>query len=165
MTRSAAFPRKPLPKRLCNLDRVLHALKARGLDGIVVTVPTNVFYLSGFYTYGRAYRGRYKALVIVQAVTLAYVTFGFLAFVFYGISWFPRSALVLGWGLTIAAVLTWFAALATGSAPWGLRNLSAYALRYGAQVNAYLYLLTDAYPHASPLEGAPDAQLSFDEVA
>jgi hypothetical protein len=72
---------------------------------------------------------------------------------------------VLGWGLTIAAVLTWFAALVTGSAPWGLRNLSAYALRYSAQMNAYIYLLTDAYPHASPLEGAPDAQLSFDEDA
>ena len=72
---------------------------------------------------------------------------------------------VLGWGLTIAGVLTWFAALVTGSAPWGLRNLSAYALRYSAQVNAYIYLLTDAYPHASPLEGAPPAQLSFDEDA
>jgi Xaa-Pro aminopeptidase len=45
---AAAFPRKPLPKRLCNLDRVLHALKARGLDGIVATLPNNVFYLSSF---------------------------------------------------------------------------------------------------------------------
>ena len=35
---------------------------------------------------------------------------------------------------SIAAILTWFVALATGSAPWGLRNLSAYALRYGAQL-------------------------------
>lgn len=43
-----AFPRQPLPKRLCNLDRVLHALEARGLDGIVATTPNNVFYLSGF---------------------------------------------------------------------------------------------------------------------
>ena len=43
-----AFPRTPLPKRFCNLDRVLHALEARGLDGIVVTSPNNVFYLSGF---------------------------------------------------------------------------------------------------------------------
>lgn len=59
----------------------------------------------------------------------------------------------LGWALTIAAIFTWFYALVTGSAPWGLRNLSAYALRYGAQLNAYLYLLTDRYPHASPLEG------------
>ena len=72
---------------------------------------------------------------------------------------------VLGWGLAIAAFLTWFAALVTGSAPWGLRNLSAYALRYSAQLNAYAYLLTDAYPHASPLEGAPEPQLSFDDAA
>ncbi len=43
-----AFPRIPLPKRFCNLDRVLHALKARDLDGIVATTPNNVFYLSGF---------------------------------------------------------------------------------------------------------------------
>jgi hypothetical protein len=63
----------------------------------------------------------------------------------------------LGGGLLVAAFLTWFAALATGTAPWGLRNLSAYALRYQGQVNAYLYLLTDAYPHASPLEGADAA--------
>jgi hypothetical protein len=71
----------------------------------------------------------------------------------------------LGWGLAVAAFLTWFVALATGAAPWGLRNFSAYALRYGAQLNAYGYLLTDAYPHASPLEGAAPAQLSFDEPA
>jgi Xaa-Pro aminopeptidase len=45
---SQAFPRKPLPKRFCNLDRVLHGLEARGLDGIVATLPNNVFYLSGF---------------------------------------------------------------------------------------------------------------------
>jgi Xaa-Pro dipeptidase len=44
----SAFPRMPLPKRFCNLDRVLHALKARSLDGIIVTVPNNVFYLTGF---------------------------------------------------------------------------------------------------------------------
>ncbi|MGE3918424.1 MAG: M24 family metallopeptidase [Hyphomicrobiaceae bacterium] len=45
---AAAFARPPLPKRFCNLDRVLHALEARGLDGIVATTPNNVFYLSGF---------------------------------------------------------------------------------------------------------------------
>lgn len=60
---------------------------------------------------------------------------------------------VLFYALYVCAFFTWFVALVTGSAPWGLRNLSAYALRYAAQGNAYLYLLTDAYPHASPLEG------------
>jgi hypothetical protein len=53
-----------------------------------------------------------------------------------------------------AAVLSWFASLATGAAPEGLRNASAYAVRYGAQTNAYVLLLTDVYPYASPLEGA-----------
>jgi Xaa-Pro aminopeptidase len=43
-----AFGRKPLPKRFCNLERLLAAMTARGLDGIVVSSPLNVFYLSGF---------------------------------------------------------------------------------------------------------------------
>jgi hypothetical protein len=72
---------------------------------------------------------------------------------------------VLGSALAVAAILTWFVALGTGSAPWGLRNLSAYALRYAAQLNAYLYLLTEQYPHASPLEGADEPQQSYDEAA
>jgi hypothetical protein len=71
----------------------------------------------------------------------------------------------LGWALLLAAVLTWFVALARGSAPWGLRNLSAYALRYGAQASAYVWLVTDAYPHASPLEGASPQERVFDEPA
>jgi Domain of unknown function (DUF4389) len=71
----------------------------------------------------------------------------------------------LGYGLAIAAVLTWFVALARGAAPWGLRNYSAYALRYSAQANAYVALLTDVYPHASPLEGAPTPEHEFAEVA
>ena len=59
----------------------------------------------------------------------------------------------LGGTLSVAAFLTWFYALVKGRAPWGLRNLSAYAIRYNAQTQAYMLLLTDAYPHASPLEG------------
>jgi Xaa-Pro aminopeptidase len=46
---SAPTPaREPLPKRFCNLDRLLHAMAARGLDGIVATTAQNVFYLTGF---------------------------------------------------------------------------------------------------------------------
>jgi hypothetical protein len=59
----------------------------------------------------------------------------------------------LGGALFATAVLTWFYALFTGSGQWGFRNLAAYALRYDAQVEGYVYLLTDRYPHASPLEG------------
>ena len=56
--------------------------------------------------------------------------------------------------LVVNAILTWFAALVTGRAPEGLRNLSVFALRYAGQTNAYTYFLTDQYPHSSPLEGA-----------
>jgi Xaa-Pro dipeptidase len=42
------FDRKALPERFCNLERLLAAMTARGLDGIVVSTPLNVFYLSGF---------------------------------------------------------------------------------------------------------------------
>ncbi|HEU4352362.1 MAG TPA: M24 family metallopeptidase [Burkholderiales bacterium] len=40
--------RQPLPERFCNLERLLAAMAARGLDGIVASTPLNVFYLSGF---------------------------------------------------------------------------------------------------------------------
>jgi hypothetical protein len=50
----------------------------------------------------------------------------------------------------VIAVLGWFAALATGQMPTGLRKLGAYAIRYVSQTNAYRLILTDRYPHASP---------------
>jgi hypothetical protein len=58
--------------------------------------------------------------------------------------------------MLVAAVLGWFAALFTGEMPHGLRNLGAYALRYVAQANGYVMLLTGAYPYSGPcLEVAP----------
>jgi hypothetical protein len=51
--------------------------------------------------------------------------------------------------LTIS-VLAWFASLARGRMPHGLRDLFAYGLRYGAQAWGYLFLLTDRYPNADP---------------
>ena len=39
---------------------------------ILSVICVIVFALSGFYTYGRAYQGRYKALIIFQAVSLSY---------------------------------------------------------------------------------------------
>jgi hypothetical protein len=59
------------------------------------------------------------------------------------------------WGVVfVAAILSWFTALFTAKAPEGLRNVTAWALRYTGQTNAYFYLVTDVYPHSSPLEGA-----------
>ena len=50
----------------------------------------------------------------------------------------------------VVALFGWFTGLFLGRMPQGLRNLGVFALRYQAQVNAYLWLLTDAYPFSGP---------------
>jgi hypothetical protein len=50
----------------------------------------------------------------------------------------------------VAGALAWFAALATGRMPRGLRDLGAASIRYQAQALGYLFLLTSRYPDASP---------------
>ena len=52
--------------------------------------------------------------------------------------------------LVAAGIGGWFAALAIGRMPEGLRNAGAHALRYSAQVNAYATLVTDRYPFSAP---------------
>ena len=49
-----------------------------------------------------------------------------------------------------AAFLAWFAILARGREPRGLRDLTAFALGYGAQAGGYLLLLTPRYPTSDP---------------
>jgi hypothetical protein len=48
--------------------------------------------------------------------------------------------------LFAVAFLGWFAALALGRMPRGMRDLGAYCLRYQAQTYGYLFLLTPRYP-------------------
>lgn len=57
---------------------------------------------------------------------------------------------VLSYTLFVVGLLGWFASLATGRMPEGMRNLGAFALRYAAQQNGYLYTLTDRYPYSGP---------------
>lgn len=52
--------------------------------------------------------------------------------------------------LLTVAFLGWFASLFTGTMPLGLRNAGALALRYGAQVNGYLFMVSGAYPYSGP---------------
>jgi hypothetical protein len=56
----------------------------------------------------------------------------------------------LSYLVVAVAILGWFASLATGRMPRGLRNLGAYALRYDAQTYGYAFLLTDRYPFSGP---------------
>jgi nucleoside-diphosphate-sugar epimerase len=72
-----------------------------------------VFSFNGFYTYGRFYRGRYKILVIGQAVSIAYLLFGMLTYISQGPLLFfmadylniPRGVLITSWGFTIVFLI------------------------------------------------------------
>ncbi len=77
------------------------------LTGIamLLIISLSVFALSGFYTRGRAYRSRYKALMILQAVASSYLVFGFLGFVFKGLIKVPRGALVPAFILTLVFLI------------------------------------------------------------
>lgn len=61
---------------------------------------------------------------------------------------------VLGYLLEILAFVGWFYALFTGRMSRGIRDLSAYCVRYSAQTYAYVLLLTQRYPS---LSGGPIA--------
>jgi len=54
----------------------------------------------------------------------------------------------------VIAFLGWFYALATGQMNEGMRNLSAWCLRYEQQTYGYLFILTSRYPS---LAGGPSA--------
>jgi len=71
---------------------------------LLTIVALVIFYFSGFYTRGRVYISRYKALVIFQAVTLTYLAFGSLVFLAGTRIGLPRSVLPLGWLLTLLSV-------------------------------------------------------------
>jgi nucleoside-diphosphate-sugar epimerase len=75
---------------------------------IVTLICLLVFTASGFYSYGRFYRGRYKILTVFQAVSLAYLIFGALTYLGQGSLLdflspylnFPRGSLLLAWALS-----------------------------------------------------------------
>ena len=70
--------------------------------------------------------------------------------------------------LLVVALLGWFAGLATGRMPLGLRNAGALALRYSAQTDGYALLLTDAYPYSGPVRppaGVPASLAATEPLA
>jgi Domain of unknown function (DUF4389) len=71
--------------------------------------------------------------------------------------WFNASS--AGGVAAAAAFLAWFAILARGRAPRGLRDLTAFTLNYAAQAGAYLFLLTPRYPTSDPELAEPYSEL------
>ncbi|HSJ53112.1 MAG TPA: NAD-dependent epimerase/dehydratase family protein, partial [Anaerolineae bacterium] len=71
--------------------------------------------LSGFYSRGRYYAGRFKAVIILQAVSISYLLFGLAMYVYVTRRWpgdTPGLALVLAWFLTLV--------LTVGSRLWSV---------------------------------------------
>jgi Domain of unknown function (DUF4389) len=58
----------------------------------------------------------------------------------------------------VSAFFGWFVSLALGRMPRSFREAQAYALRYGAQTNAYFWLLTSRYPYSGPSLGQPEEE-------
>ena len=73
---------------------------------ILTIISLAIFGMSGFYTRGRYYQGKYKALVVAQAVSLSYLVFGCAAWLTQApISILPRSVLFIGWLLTCSLLI------------------------------------------------------------
>jgi Domain of unknown function (DUF4389) len=63
----------------------------------------------------------------------------------------PRSGNYFAGGVAFfAAFLLWWVGMIRGRATRGLRDLVAYCIGYGAQLSAYLFLVTDRYPYSGP---------------
>ena len=83
----------PHPPQLEAAFRVLYAENIL----LLVCLGLGIFWLSGFYTRSRAYQTRYKALLIVNAVTLTYLIEIVLYSFVLRIDTMPRGVVLLGW--------------------------------------------------------------------
>jgi small-conductance mechanosensitive channel len=112
--------------------------------------------------------GFFRLLLAIPALLLAATLGGGLSIGSPGGSWGAAggreesatwSAITLTGAAAAAAFLAWFAILARGHAPRGLRDLVAYALGYSAQAAGYLFLLTGRYPTSDPALAEAYAEL------
>ena len=76
--------------------------------------------------------------------------------------WFTSTG--IGGVAALCAFFGWFASLALGRMPLGLRNLGAYGIGYTAQAYAYVLLLTDRYPNSDPEALGPRWELKPNPV-
>ncbi len=75
---------------------------------LLTSLTIAVFAWYGFYTYGRAYQGRYKALTIIAAVVQSYLLYGFATYLLWDrMAWMemPRGALLAAFVINLAGSL------------------------------------------------------------
>src|SRR5215211_7121367 len=82
-----------------------YLLKYLHMSWLLTALSLAIFAISGFYTYGRAYKGPYKALIVTQAVSLAYLLYGFISYFLGGALDMPRGALVLAWIVSVGVLV------------------------------------------------------------
>lgn len=86
-------------------DRLLEAARIYGATSWLLTVLSiTVYALSGFYSRGRFYCGRFKALAIFQAVGISYLLFTATLYLALARDWLlqpPKMALLTSWLLTL----------------------------------------------------------------
>lgn len=89
------------------LHRLLRSLASFYTSGTPLLTPIALtcFASFGLYSRGRFYTSRYKALCLGQAVTLAYLVFGFTTFFVPALGPHPRSSLVVAWVTTCGVML------------------------------------------------------------
>lgn len=63
------------------------------------------FSLSGFYGNSRSYRGRFKALVVFQAVSVGYLIYSFVLTYLNLNTLFPKNLILFSWIITLGVVL------------------------------------------------------------
>lgn len=96
----AAILKTPEPERLAY--RFKHFVTGYWL--IWSSLGLIIFQLHGFYTRTRGYARRYKALVILRAVSLFVIIFVFADYFLYRGELFPRGVAFLSWVLLLATV-------------------------------------------------------------
>ncbi|MEW6510888.1 MAG: NAD-dependent epimerase/dehydratase family protein [Bacteroidota bacterium] len=72
---------------------------------LLTIISLIVFWMSGFYTYGRAYQSKYKLLVVFQAVSISFLLFVGLSYFVPFVTPLPRSMLLASWLLTLVLLI------------------------------------------------------------
>lgn len=75
---------------------------------LLTLVCLAVYGLSGFYSRGRFYAGRFKAIIVLQAVSVSYLLFGLVMYLYVTRRWpgeTPGLALLVAWFLTLALTM------------------------------------------------------------
>jgi nucleoside-diphosphate-sugar epimerase len=74
--------------------------------GLLLIVAIPIFAVNGFYSYGRTYQSRYKAIIVAEATAVAYLVLAALAFVAPAIVTLPPSVLLVAAVTTVAVLVT-----------------------------------------------------------